>query len=359
MPTSYVGTFTSIEQALRIWSSGHFKPTSSKRVEHAPSAATDAATSADTMTWVEGFGKAGGVCPFLPPLIFLMLRVLFFAVWFIFNLYAIIQLVTVYDFPMQYYMTKLTSWAALLQCVYLFLAMYSTAVAQCGIDLDVSSTPCYVQLTRMLQTTNLVIQPMVTLLYFGLVHDWDLERGGGARGSAEARSGAGSGDAADVIEVDPVVYSLALTVCGHALNSILAVVDLLISRNRVFLSHCVCATAFAATYMIFTLLYYLAGGTNEDGESRYIYPALDWARSGSTNVLDDCTESRLSRGCSYLTTRLVGTLLILIGVPGMSLLCFMAYLLRRRFRMQLEASANHQHDHAASNVTSKPKTYIV
>ena len=48
------------------------------------------------------------------------------------------------------------------------------------------------------------------------------------------------------------------------------------------------------------------------------------------------------------------TLLILIGVPFMSLMCFTAYLIRRRFRMQLEASANHE---TSSN--KPPRTYVV
>ena len=47
-------------------------------------------------------------------------------------------------------------------------------------------------------------------------------------------------------------------------------------------------------------------------------------------------------------------LLILIGVPFMSLMCFTAYLIRRRFRMQLEASANHE---TSSN--KPPRTYVV
>ena len=38
----------------------------------------------------------------------------------------------------------------------------------------------------------------------------------------------------------------------------------------------------------------------------------------------------------------------------MSLMCFTAYLIRRRFRMQLEASANHE---TSSN--KPPRTYVV
>ena len=65
--------------------------------------------------WKEAYGKPGGLAACLPPTIFLLLRLLFFVAWFGTNTYAVYQLVTVYSFPMQYYLTKLTSWSALLR----------------------------------------------------------------------------------------------------------------------------------------------------------------------------------------------------------------------------------------------------
>ena len=65
------------------------------------------------LNWKEAYGKPGGFCAFLPPRIFLLCRLLFFVAWVGINAYAVRQLIAM-GFPMQYYPTKLTSWAAVL-----------------------------------------------------------------------------------------------------------------------------------------------------------------------------------------------------------------------------------------------------
>lgn len=262
------------------------------------------------------------------------------------------------------------------------MAAYSTAMALLSAHPDGkgSATPCFVKVTWVLQTTNLVIQPMVTLMYFALVHEWGVERGvpppavataeagsGGAflggmgSGAAQAGSGASPGGLeSGVADAGEVRYSFAITVVGHAFNSLLTVADLLISRNRLVLGHFVAPMLFALGYMVFTVLYFALGGTNEDGTSPYIYPALDWRGFGRANVVDECPPS--FENCETLSTRVVASLLVLVGVPCMSMVCFCTFLLRRRLRTRLEALEKElQGDAEARAAGGKTlgKTYVV
>ena len=283
--------------------------------------------------WKEAYGKPGGLAACLPPTIFLLLRLLFFVAWFGTNAYAVYQLVTVYSFPMQYYLTKLTSWSALLLLAYLGFALLSTFMAQCSKMRDGkgSATPCFVSITWLLQTVNCVIQPMVTLMYFALVHEWGAPREDFVTSAANLTA----------TSEDAVKYSFAITVVGHGLNTVLTILDLLISRNRRVLGHFVHALVFAGLYLLFTIVYYLAGGTNEDGISPYIYPALDWRGFGTSTVLDDCSTTT-ALYCRSLSTRVVATILLLLGVPCMSCLCFITYLIRRQCRQAVEETTGEQ-----------------
>lgn len=62
----------------------------------------------------------------------------------------------------------------------------------------------------------------------------------------------------------------------HMINGIFAAVDLWISGVPVRLCHAIYSIAFGCCYFLFTILYYVAGGTNPEGE-RFIYPFLDYA----------------------------------------------------------------------------------
>ena len=330
----YAGTFGSLRQLQNLFDAG-MEP-GEEKYDDTCCRTTCGCYRLRQMNWKDAYGRPGGAFAILPKKLFLMIRLAFFVIWLATNAYAVYQLVTVYNFPMRYYLTKLTSWSALLLLAYLAFALYSTFMAQCSSLKDGKGpdTPCFVSITWYLQTTNLVIQPMVTLMYFALVHEWGVERG----------PGAGDGDV--------VRYSFVITVVGHGLNTVLIVADLLLSRNRLVLTHFVHALLFAAAYLIFTVAYFAAGGTNEDGQP-YIYPALDWRGFGRSAVLDDCPVGMPY--CNALTTRVVATLLILIGVPMMSLVCFCTYLVRRGVRRRLEAS---KFLAAARNTPPEPKPAV-
>ena len=62
----------------------------------------------------------------------------------------------------------------------------------------------------------------------------------------------------------------------HTINGIFAVVDLWMSGIPVRLYHALYVIAFGCVYVLFTVLYYLAGGKNPEGES-FIYPFLDYS----------------------------------------------------------------------------------
>ena len=61
----------------------------------------------------------------------------------------------------------------------------------------------------------------------------------------------------------------------HMINGIFAVVELWISGIPVRLYHALYSIAFGCAYVIFTAVYYAAGGQDPEG-NRFIYPFLDY-----------------------------------------------------------------------------------
>lgn len=73
----------------------------------------------------------------------------------------------------------------------------------------------------------------------------------------------------------------ALNFMVHGMNSVLMLIDLWIISHPVQILHFLFPLLLALTYTIFTIIYYLAGGTTKTG-SRYIYPILKWDQPGKT-----------------------------------------------------------------------------
>ena len=61
----------------------------------------------------------------------------------------------------------------------------------------------------------------------------------------------------------------------HLINGVVALVDLWLSGTPVRLYHCLYSVLFAASYFIFTVIYYAAGGMDPAG-NRFIYPFLNY-----------------------------------------------------------------------------------
>lgn len=71
----------------------------------------------------------------------------------------------------------------------------------------------------------------------------------------------------------------ALSILAHAFNSILMVIDVIIVAFPVRILHIFLPILFTLCYLIFSIIYYFAGGTDSLG-NRFIYPILDWNKPG-------------------------------------------------------------------------------
>jgi len=169
--------------------------------------------------------------------------------------------------PKKFWWTKLTNWGLLLETTYFFFAMVSTYQAgkmpmgemarlqhltepALGGSLPDSErktmanrTPWFVSVAMCLQAIMLPISLLIVILYWALVFDGTL-------------------------------YTLsALT---HGLNFAVMLLDLWASRQPLRIVQGMWPVIFGFIYILFTYVYYKAGGTYEDGISPYIYKALNW-----------------------------------------------------------------------------------
>ncbi|KAH9524680.1 hypothetical protein Btru_027520 [Bulinus truncatus] len=69
-----------------------------------------------------------------------------------------------------------------------------------------------------------------------------------------------------------------VSINSHILNSILVLVDIMISRAPVRIQHVYMPLVYNLIYVLFTMIYWLAGGTNQKGEP-YIYKILDYSNT--------------------------------------------------------------------------------
>ncbi|KAJ0182365.1 hypothetical protein K1T71_001734 [Dendrolimus kikuchii] len=74
-----------------------------------------------------------------------------------------------------------------------------------------------------------------------------------------------------------------LDVFIHAVNSILMLILLVFCRHPCRILHFIHPLIVTLIYLIFSIIYYYAGGTNPLGEV-YIYPMLDWSDPGTAAV---------------------------------------------------------------------------
>ncbi|XP_046999853.1 protein rolling stone-like isoform X3 [Schistocerca americana] len=71
----------------------------------------------------------------------------------------------------------------------------------------------------------------------------------------------------------------AVNILTHAMNGIMMTIDLLIIAHPLRISHMYLPLFFALVYVIFSGIYYLAGGTDRFGRT-YIYDILNWEKTG-------------------------------------------------------------------------------
>lgn len=160
-------------------------------------------------------------------------------------------------FEMKYWFTKLTHLTAVLQLAYFVLAAFTTymAVYSSRERGTTGATPWFVRATWFLFS----FVPVLSFMVFVLA--WLLLYSGGA-----------------VKALDAVM---------HGGNFALVVLDFLIIRQPFYYAHIYMPIVMGFIYSIFTLVYYQAGGTHQDGTSPWIYKVIDWSEdaSGTTNLL--------------------------------------------------------------------------
>ena len=79
----------------------------------------------------------------------------------------------------------------------------------------------------------------------------------------------------------------SVTFNAHALNSVVIVLDTMLSCIRVKLLHIVYPIIFITIYLVFSLIYWACGGTDPDNKP-YIYAALDYGGHPVRAVITIC-----------------------------------------------------------------------
>lgn len=203
----------------------------------------------DGQMWKQVYSSA--TCSCISPKGVVGLRISIALIWLGCVLWSIIDWVHGYGFG--YWLTKLTHWSALLELVYFCFAAGTAWHAMRPQEKDGTdeATPWFVQVTWFLMTTVPTVSLLVLALYWLLVYN-------------------------------PVDGVTAIGVVMHGGNFLLVAFDLMFFTQPFYIAHVYVPFVFALVYVLFTLIYYAAGGTFEDGGSRYIYKSIDWSNPGGT-----------------------------------------------------------------------------
>nr|CAD7573751.1 unnamed protein product [Timema californicum] len=97
----------------------------------------------------------------------------------------------------------------------------------------------------------------------------------------------------------------AVNLLVHAFNSLLMLLDLALVSFPFHLLHIFLPVLFTLLYIIFTVIYYLAGGTSKDGKIA-LYPILDWENPKRSSIV--CVLALLFMLFLHLVTWLLSLL---------------------------------------------------
>ncbi|XP_026759301.2 uncharacterized protein LOC113518525 [Galleria mellonella] len=148
----------------------------------------------------------------------------------------------------------LTHWGLIFITVTSGLSLFVSIVAYKQGSIDTTlGLPWYIKVYWVLYNATVPIALFITVFY------WILLASG-----------------IDDYAMDPV-----LDLFIHAINSVLMLILLLLSHHPSHILHFFHPISFTFVYLVFTIIYYHAGGTNPWG-GHYIYPQLDWSKPGST-----------------------------------------------------------------------------
>ncbi|GAB0089035.1 Protein rolling stone [Sergentomyia squamirostris] len=154
-----------------------------------------------------------------------------------------------------YYFIYLTNWGiiacmitttmgAILVSLWHFHPQFSARVEGDGV------VPAAFKVYWALHNSTLIMSVIITIIYWSILFDSNLHT------------------------VD------ATNVLTHATNSVFMFIDILIVAYPVRIYHACHALVFGGVYIIFSVIYFVAGGTTKTG-STYIYSVLNWNNPGS------------------------------------------------------------------------------
>mmetsp|Transcript_10839 Transcript_10839/g.23922 ORF Transcript_10839/g.23922 Transcript_10839/m.23922 type:complete len:287 (-) Transcript_10839:53-913(-) len=188
-------------------------------------------------------------------------RVVLLLTWFGFWLNSLVYSLGPLNVPFGEWCSKFTNWTATLELIYLCfltfthfraLSLPALSAEEKGAISD-RSNPWFANVAWYLQSTITTSTIIVTLIYWLLVHKKGRE-----------------------ITVNLVAL--------HGGGCLLSFVEVFISQLPFQLSHGWLALIVAATYLVYTAIFYGAGWTTKEGD-RFLYSILDWSSPGKTIVV--------------------------------------------------------------------------
>lgn len=117
---------------------------------------------------------------------------------------------------------------------------------------DSNAMPISFKIYWAMHITTLIVSIVITIVYWSILYN-------------------------DRVNLD------AVNILTHAFNAIMMFTDLWIVAYPVRLLHIFAPVLFGITYVIFSAIYYAAGGVNPDGNN-YIYEVLKWSEPGQAMI---------------------------------------------------------------------------
>ena len=180
--------------------------------------------------------------------------------------------------PLRFWFIYLTNWTLSVQCAYLTLAVYATWHA--GQAAAPTAAPRYLPALLYLQGIALPGSALVTLLFWTLV-----------------------------LPTWPEAATYTVNYLVHGANLAVMIADCALCSQPFPLRYSFGLFPYGVVYVLFTAVYWAAGGTNEWGQP-WIYIPIYWGGSGAKAGAALCVA------------------LVLLFVPGLILLCWACVRLR-------------------------------
>ncbi|XP_014356575.2 protein rolling stone [Papilio machaon] len=165
----------------------------------------------------------------------------------------------IYDImPFGYWPIFLTHWGLILNTIEAAFGVIVSARAYLRGPIDATfGLPRYVKMYWAMTNIATVVAFFITVFYWSFL----------------------TGEVAEDSDMNKTV-----NVFVHAVNTVLMLSMLLSSRQPLNLLHVYQSVSVPLIYLIFSLIYYYAGGTNPLTGGSYIYPPLDWSQPGIASI---------------------------------------------------------------------------